>query len=610
MPTTVEAHRVRQATSLGAVGCVGESRRRPWASVVGKAALKELGEDREAWDLAGVEEDQRNQRIVSDITDAMCPVTVLRGSQWQVIDSYYLVPGDKVELRPGMTVVCDMAVTEGLCVCDESSLSGEGMPVHKTALPDDWTQQYTPQGPGARYTLFAGSQVMHAHGSTPNKAAHAVVIATGISTNKGAMISGILYQHLMVFKYDEELPVALILLGVYAAICFALALHFQHSTWHEMPAITAWAYGMFTISQVLSPLLPVALQVAQLSSAEDLNRKGIRCLSPRRIPISGKIRVFCFDKTGTLTKPELELLGILPVVHPPGLAEYATEAAPTQGPDDLLFGADEAYFAVDELLVPQAAGSPLAICGLACCHALSSFEGRLMGSQVEENMFAATGWEPRLAAEGAQLEFVSPSGKEVLQVVRRFEFDYVSQTMSVVVKDTTGRLQVFCKGSFEAISRICRPDSVPLNYDVQARNLAADGCYVLAVAHLHLGEMEEDQVHEMCREDVEEHLVLLCLVGFQSQLQEDCISTMQRLKVGDIRPVMITGDNAQCGHCVAQACGMVTEGARMWLGECMEDGEVIWAQMDWGACEDSEEPPMTTEKASSAHSSAPAPSRP
>ncbi|KAK3281416.1 hypothetical protein CYMTET_10790 [Cymbomonas tetramitiformis] len=62
MPTTVEAHRVRQATSLGAVGCVGESRRRPWASVVEKAALEELGEDREAWDLAGVEEDQRDAR--------------------------------------------------------------------------------------------------------------------------------------------------------------------------------------------------------------------------------------------------------------------------------------------------------------------------------------------------------------------------------------------------------------------------------------------------------------------------------------------------------------------------------------------------------------------
>ena len=43
---------------------------------------------------------------------------------------------------------------------------------------------------------------------------------------------------------------------------------------------------------------------------------GIFCLDPRRIAISGKVRVFALDKTGTLTQPWLDLLGVQPVRSP------------------------------------------------------------------------------------------------------------------------------------------------------------------------------------------------------------------------------------------------------------------------------------------------------
>ena len=47
---------------------------------------------------------------------------------------------------------------------------------------------------------------------------------------------------------------------------------------------------------------------------ERLKRHGINCLQPKRIMISGKIRVFCFDKTGTLTKEGLDFVGFQPPV--------------------------------------------------------------------------------------------------------------------------------------------------------------------------------------------------------------------------------------------------------------------------------------------------------
>ena len=55
----------------------------------------------------------------------------------------------------------------------------------------------------------------------------ALVTATGISTSKGNLVSCILFPQRMRFKYDEELPVVIALLGVYATVAFAIALHFQ-----------------------------------------------------------------------------------------------------------------------------------------------------------------------------------------------------------------------------------------------------------------------------------------------------------------------------------------------------------------------------------------------
>lgn len=59
-----------------------------------------------------------------------------------------------------------------------------------------------------------------------------------MSTSKGKLLSAILFPEPMVFKYDEELPIVMLLLLSYAAVCFALSLFFQVSvkypTFHGM----------------------------------------------------------------------------------------------------------------------------------------------------------------------------------------------------------------------------------------------------------------------------------------------------------------------------------------------------------------------------------------
>lgn len=49
----------------------------------------------------------------------------------------------------------------------------------------------------------------------------------GMSTSKGKLLAAILYPEQMLFKYDEELPVVVILLLLYAIVCFIISVIFM-----------------------------------------------------------------------------------------------------------------------------------------------------------------------------------------------------------------------------------------------------------------------------------------------------------------------------------------------------------------------------------------------
>lgn len=43
-----------------------------------------------------------------------------------------------------------------------------------------------------------------------------------------------------------------------------------------------------------------------------------------------------------------------------------------------------------------------------------------------------------------------------------------------------------------------------------------------------------------------------------------------------VRPIMLTGDNAQCAQYIARECSMVSEGAEVLLGDVTAEGRVAW----------------------------------
>ncbi|KAI9597721.1 hypothetical protein BDF19DRAFT_434232 [Syncephalis fuscata] len=487
---------------------------------------------------------------VKSLAEYKSDCNVLRNSQWASISTVELVPGDVIEIAENLQLPCDAAILSGEVVIDESSLTGESMPIRKFPMAND-PVIYRPQGASKNNTLFAGTTVLTATPLDMNGKVTALVTATGTSTDKGKLVQKILFPSEVSFIFNEHLKGVICILLLWGIICFGLSLWLM-----GRGDITSWFYGLFVISQVMSPLLPAALVVGQSVAAARLRSKSIFCVDLPRVMIAGKIRVFCFDKTGTLTKEGLDYYGMC-VTGPAGTPHHIN-ALPS-----------------------------IARLGVATCHSVTMINGRVIGNPVDAEQFRACGWEIRSGDQPGYLDTLQPPNQENMEpvhIVKRFEFIHARASMSVAVLDaTTKHVHVFMKGAFERVKNSCIPRTLPIDYDARAASYAAEGCYVLAIAHRDLGPISLDELRELTRDDLERDCEFVGLLLFKNQLKPDTTDAIAELKDGDTRTVMITGDNALTGVYIARQCGMVPSGARVLLGDIIPGGntnDVEWRDVD------------------------------
>ncbi|KNC71919.1 hypothetical protein SARC_15535, partial [Sphaeroforma arctica JP610] len=90
------------------------------------------------------------------------------------------------------------------------------------------------------------------------------------------------------------------------------------------------------------------------------------------------------------------------------------------------------------------------------------------------------------------LQNQSGDAKQEFVILKRFEFEHERGTMCVIALDTnTYKLYVFCKGSVEKVTQLCRPSGIPNATSHVVKSAAKRGAYVLAVAHKMLGTVPE-----------------------------------------------------------------------------------------------------------------------
>jgi len=453
-------------------------------------------------------------------------VRAKRQGKFVVIPSVDLVPGDVIAVEAG-PCIADLVLVAGHAVVDESSLTGESMPVHKVAVDSNAGSERYSETTHKKSTLRSGTIVLqgceYQEGVAPTSLG--VVITTGCNTLKGKGVCDILFRSPPLFKFDVQVKFVVLILIVYGIIMFSLTLHFL-----KQDSVYAWFYAMYVIATALPPLLPSVFVVSVAIAASRLKKKHVICSDPSRLLVAGKVRVCCFDKTGTLTTSGMAFHGVR-IIDTSGTAGAHMSSAPSNS-------------------VLESA--------MASCHTLSKLNGELIGAAVDAIMFKATQWTLEQLDKGNVV--TNYSGTKSLHVVRRFDFDHHRMTSSVIVKDpSTGVHTVFVKGSAESVARYLakpNPELIAL-----ADNYSRQGDYTLAVASRTCTAGEVATIATLSRDLAEKNLEPTGLMMFRNEAKPDSADAIAKLRQGSCKPVMLTGDHILTGVFIAKEIGILSKTA-------------------------------------------------
>ncbi|CAH8524645.1 unnamed protein product [Schistosoma rodhaini] len=402
---------------------------------------------------------RRNERTLKETMCISSSVMVYREEdgvkEFKEVDSISLVPGDIIEIpRNGCLVQCDAILLTGNCIVNESTLTGESVPVTKIPLTDSPSKGtlFDIKLHG-RHILFAGTTVIQTRNYADERVL-AVVARTGFYTVKGELVRSILFPKPLKFKFTQDSFRFIFALSILAVIGLGVSIYLMIRADVGVGDIIRRALDLVTV--VVPPALPVVMTVGVVLAQRRLLSHGIFCVNPTVINVCGVINVACFDKTGTLTEDGLDMWGIIPY-------------------EDGLFGDPE-------LEPSELDNGPLMEC-LATCHSLTLIEGVLSGDPLDLKMFQSTKWELiEEAADHCKFEMavpaiVRPPSKTSLKektsekfndddipyevgILRQFPFSSSLQRMSVITRALNqNHFNIYTKGAPETIELLCRCDT-------------------------------------------------------------------------------------------------------------------------------------------------------
>ena len=224
-----------------------------------------------------------------------------------------LVPGDLAKLCAGDMVPADVRLLSAKDLfVTQSTLTGESLPVEKTAAP-------APQPPQSPLELpnvaFLGTNVI-------SGTATALVINTGQATYLGTIAESLLKRRTLTSFEQGIRGVSLLLLrfmAVMTAIVFVLN-GITKNDWKE-----AFFFALAIAVGLTPEMLPMIVTGTLAIGAVSMSRKKVIVKRLNSIQNFGAMNVLCTDKTGTLTQDRIVLEKYCDVIREEdeGVLEYA-----------------------------------------------------------------------------------------------------------------------------------------------------------------------------------------------------------------------------------------------------------------------------------------------
>ncbi|MBQ6730490.1 MAG: calcium-translocating P-type ATPase, PMCA-type [Bacilli bacterium] len=475
--------------------------------------------------IIGTVQENKAEKSLEALKKMSSPTCVVRREGKLVeLKAEQLVPGDIVILEEGRTVPADLRLIQSVNLkTDESSLTGESLPVEKDAsivFSDE-----TPIGDRVNMA-FMSTPVVYGRGE-------GVVVYTGEETQTGKIAQMLSESDDDTTPLQKQLAKLSKFLGILTIIIVVILFGIQLiDLARANGGPKGWLDGiienfMFAISLAVAAVpegLPAVVTIVLALGVQKMVKANTIVRKLPSVETLGAVSVVCSDKTGTLTQNKMTVV-----------KAYLNEQ---------LVGGEE-IFKEDYKFLSM---------GLSLCSNASVDEG-LYGDPTE---IALVEYANKMDQHKGDLEKIAPR-------IDEYPFDSVRKMMSTQ-HEYNGKKIIFTKGAIDSILKVA--DRILINgkerkitkEDKENIMKASDSMAVSALRVLGLAYTYSDELKE-------ENLVFVGLVGMIDPPRPECKNAVSIFNKAGITTIMITGDHKTTALAIAKELGIADENGQALSGE-------------------------------------------
>lgn len=459
--------------------------------------------------LLGVIQESRAEHSLNALKQISAPhARVLRGGQEKVVAAKDVVVGDILVLSAGDLVAADCRlVSANNLQADESSLTGESMPVEKNA-----DALLDPKAPlGDRINLALSSTSITAGKGT------AIVTKTGMDTEVGHIAGILMSTDKEQTPLQKKLSATGKTLGISALLICGVI--FIIGLYQKLPPFEMFMTSVSLAVAAIPEGLPAIVTIMLAIGLDKMAKKGAIMRNLPSVETLGSASVICSDKTGTLTQNKMQITRIS---------------------------------SLDQTLTLRMA-------------ALCSDSGNREFLSPTENAILTFADSQGACKEDLDRKYPRldeipfDSKRKRMSTLHRY-----NGSLRTITKGAIDLILPMCTSYYDG--QTVKPLTRAKQKEILAENqkMADDALRVIAVAYADSSRIGDSKISES-------KMVFTGLLGISDPPRPEAIEAVSVCKNAGIRPVMITGDHVGTACAIAKEMGIMTRDTKAMTGAELEE---------------------------------------